>query len=493
MSQSKRSKATRWQRWREQVARLIAMATEEAAETDGCEMCQLYDAGEQCTTCGGSGRVIDAHTRAVLAGRAFDVAKAREYGKRLVAFERHAGVEFVVGDWRQSKGLGPRQCRITDTTATPAREYTIWQEPPGLPPGLVHDAMRWRQHVRLGRRLLAALEGQPSECQRCEGVEQWAKVHPSVEPLHRDHAGRLLGCPDCRGTGHNLAGVLPPVAYPAVAIAKAMDGYRVPDLEDEPAADSPRGRTRAAQREVMSARLLTDSRNSERLADTRVVPRGQHRNLDGHRDSDAFMSGGWTLPAKGDLQPDEHLPRWRRGEIKHAEQRRRRRWANASTAQVYDESAGLVQEMFDQQGAAAALALTRRPDESAAEFRTRVLEQIRTNRRGDALDDFRVWARQAGADWAEAATNDTDPSVPPLTVRIRYIGHTGPDVLRAYLQERAPAAIAVEVDQMAGGHDEIREALEYVADNLRPEIRQAVEHGRSLILTLDDGADVGGG
>jgi hypothetical protein len=75
--------------------------------------------------------------------------------------------------------------------------------------------------VRIGRRLLAALEGQPSECPDCGGLgrtaidEVEARSYASASAwLAREAAtGRLVSVPChlCRGTGHNLAGVLAPL------------------------------------------------------------------------------------------------------------------------------------------------------------------------------------------------------------------------------------------------------------------------------------------
>ena len=167
------------------------------------------------------------HTGVVI----FDVHAARELGERLVAFERHEGAEQVVADWRESQGLRA-----------------------GLPPGFPHDALRWRQHVRLGRRLLEAIKGQPSACESCGGrrtsglaleLERYCDdLFTSHVPMTIELQGRieregqalvterglegspsvtlsfdtraidisgiqhLLACQGCRGTGHNLRGVL---------------------------------------------------------------------------------------------------------------------------------------------------------------------------------------------------------------------------------------------------------------------------------------------
>lgn len=111
----------------------------------------------------------------------FDVHAARDLGERLVAFERFEGAEQVVADWRESKGLRA-----------------------GVPPGFPHDALRWRQHVRLGRRLLEAIKGQPSWCKTCGGLG-------SIDPLGLEpfYLWASKPCSGCSGTGHNLRGKLP--------------------------------------------------------------------------------------------------------------------------------------------------------------------------------------------------------------------------------------------------------------------------------------------
>lgn len=61
--------------------------------------------------------------------------------------------------------------------------------------------------IRMGQRLLEAIEGQPSECQACHGLGERYVVHaPDDIDSHE--------CPDCHGTGHNLAGALPAFVFP---------------------------------------------------------------------------------------------------------------------------------------------------------------------------------------------------------------------------------------------------------------------------------------
>jgi len=179
-------------------------------------------------------------------GITFDVHAARELGERMVACVRHEGAEQVVADWRESQGLRA-----------------------GLPPGFPHDALRWRQHVRLGRRLLEAIKGQPSACESCDGrrtsglaleLERYCddlvggrqlmttdtqyRIEREVQALvtERGLVGtpsvtlnfdtraidisgiqHLLACQDCRGTGHNIRGTLPMVAWPPVVLRRAGD------------------------------------------------------------------------------------------------------------------------------------------------------------------------------------------------------------------------------------------------------------------------------
>lgn len=127
----------------------------------------------------------------------------------------------------------------------------------------------------MGKRLLAALDGQPSECQapHCEGVGwYWGDAVG-------DHVtDNRYTCNACRGTGHNLAGVLPPIEWSPVVRRRAIDGYRVSGL----LAARIRQPSQDMQRSIIDAgiQILTATSQPARLADTRSVPRGQHRALE---------------------------------------------------------------------------------------------------------------------------------------------------------------------------------------------------------------------
>lgn len=306
----------------------------------------------------------------------FDVALAREYGERLVALgcaANHPCWVAFLGDWRESL-TGQREAHPD------ADVRTRW---PAEPTG--HDIA----FARLGHRLLSALEGQPSECQRpyCEfGVTQdddgYVRARPGKgyvrcetpapagvpsDDFGADHDGadvRLIRCPTCRGTGHNLSGVLPPVVDSEAAIATVADALAVEFL------DPFGGRVGLCdwQREVynrnrerVEALARADENGNPR---TRVVPRGEHRTGDDPNEPPGAITGiradidtqgyeagdmvrvrgygygrwaprstqrlrrsSYAAQADGKGSPESLMPRWRRGELLHAEQRRERAMA----------------------------------------------------------------------------------------------------------------------------------------------------------------------
>ena len=249
--QAKRSRVLAAQRHREQVARAIAQA----------DLLAPLVKGEPVQ---------------------FDVAKAREYGERLIA-------EGIVDADREEA-------------------Y-----------GRVDAAHRLRGRARTGRRLLAALEGQPSECQgSLAGLGR--EVGEQVTP------GRwtIVGCPDCHGTGHNLHGVLPPAEWSMQVRRKVNDAVAIP-----------RNASRLRSNDVEVGNDGWTHGVSEQCnwsGPTRVVPRGEHR-----RAVDRVDNRGWYPKKTPIVRALSLLPRWRRGEIKHAEQRRTR---PRRVARVADERDG---------------------------------------------------------------------------------------------------------------------------------------------------------
>jgi hypothetical protein len=193
-------------------------------------------------------------------------------------------------------------------------------------PGYPRSAANGLALARLGRRLLAAIEGQPSGCQGCGGSGL------GFYEDSRRHAREE--CPDCHGTGHNLHGVLPPAQDSEQAVVKAADAFRTASRDS-------RGRSELVA--AWQGEVINRDRRRINLAmskPTRVVPRGEHRNeqrmlgawlpgrnvahrlrpnLDGRIESRMSLNG-----FRNDFCDHAKLPRWRRGEIKHAEQRRAR-------------------------------------------------------------------------------------------------------------------------------------------------------------------------
>lgn len=171
--------------------------------------------------------------------------------------------------------------------------------------------------ARLARRVLDALEGQPSECEECEG-------DGVVVVFDEDESGPVFledACPDCRGTGHNLRGVLAS-PWPAVVRRKVLDGVHTNDDDSLP----------DDWTETMGIPFPPDLDHDDPTS-TRVVARGVHR--DDHEPENPY-SPAVTLSQIRLGQPVPELdqridargwgarmPRWRRGEIRHAERRAR--------------------------------------------------------------------------------------------------------------------------------------------------------------------------
>jgi hypothetical protein len=114
--------------------------------------------------------------------------------------------------------------------------------------------------VKRGQWLLDALEGQPSECQGKHGYVSHTSVH------YRTSHTAPEPCPDCRGTGHNLAGVLPRVEVDSPQLRRRyFDSGEGEDgrswLRMVPSIDAGAGQ------------MLTVSGPTKQ---TRVVPRGEH-------------------------------------------------------------------------------------------------------------------------------------------------------------------------------------------------------------------------
>lgn len=197
--------------------------------------------------------------------------------------------------------------------------------------------------IRQGRRLLAAIEGQPSECRRCLS-NGYVLGRPGAGDEWIPDMTRTQ-CPDCHGTGHNLSGTLPQVEHSAAARRKGRDGA-------EAAGDHNRQRAESTQTLYEAGRdhgwtYLAPHRENESGEDwttwTRTRPRGEHRHSapdtgpNGRPLRDIVMGEHVVTQATIRLE-DEHdladahvraylltrLPRWRRGELRHSEQRRKR-------------------------------------------------------------------------------------------------------------------------------------------------------------------------
>lgn len=156
----------------------------------------------------------------ILTGGRFDVARARAHALALLVKGRLASppdVRAACLDWMEFRSRPVHECPI------PASGH-----------GLQFD--------RLGKRLLAALEGQPSECPRCQPPADQPGYFSYQAVYRADADGSLTPtgeyrqeqCRACNGTGHNLRGVLPPVAETPAQRWRREDSER---REDERAAE----------------------------------------------------------------------------------------------------------------------------------------------------------------------------------------------------------------------------------------------------------------
>ena len=99
------------ERWREQAARLIALACWPESEREDCDVCECVGRLEtqRCTDCRGTGVMLATNITRLLDGRLrFDAALVRSYCESLMAEGQRLEAERVVFmDWTRERGLGP--------------------------------------------------------------------------------------------------------------------------------------------------------------------------------------------------------------------------------------------------------------------------------------------------------------------------------------------------------------------------------------------------
>lgn len=298
---------------------------------------------------------------------AFDVHAAREASLALVALEDE---QAVFEDWCRERGMGPENrsrrafspdqwaygwTRGEDDALT-KRGFTrsdavvsfddasyaypyVRPSRGGWPGKLAREwpgdrrAPMGRTLAKLGRAVLRALEGQPSECQnpKCEAGQRTYSVGGPVE------------CSICHGTGHNLRGCLPEVE-PSPQLRRRMTEGEGGFFDDTMAAWLTRlqgDQDYGCALELLGPRGVDDR--------TRVTSRGEHRHRRVIHDGSAadVRISSRVLDPHSQL-PDERwrLPRWRRGELRHAQQRqeRRRRAPGQTLTYVLD---GQTEETWD--------------------------------------------------------------------------------------------------------------------------------------------------
>jgi len=193
-----------------------------------------------CDACDGSGTC--SRVEYIERGGTFDVHAAREHASKLVALddEQHVFEQWCLEwGWLADKRVFGRWC-----------DACLGYVRPGGPCGACDGsgilaggwpgklARQWpgdrrapmgRSYARLGRRILAALEGQPSACQSCGG---WGKPSTQMRGDHVAHvlrrgplpvlAALMRPCATCDGTGRNLRGALPPISPPIRGAVSAL-------------------------------------------------------------------------------------------------------------------------------------------------------------------------------------------------------------------------------------------------------------------------------
>jgi hypothetical protein len=280
MSQASRSHALTATRHRLQVARFIAVHVLGAQDMPG------PTDDEWCGSCGGDGE----HPERV----GFD---ALETGP-VVRCDACAGsgskreqIAAVLMSGRSSFGISPR----FDVHA--AREAA--------------RATRGR----VGRRVLAALDGLQSECQALTCAQRRSTGWAERE------------CPDCHSTGHNIRGVLQAIEWSPAIRRRCLDAH-LARVHDEVMRD--------CWLDDLDRDVWADAFRMSRTQ-ARGRPRGEHRQR--RSNFSVFLADDWPEGSTLDERitarceswvytkdgPRSHLPRWRRGELKHAAQREARR------------------------------------------------------------------------------------------------------------------------------------------------------------------------
>jgi hypothetical protein len=457
--QAKRSRGYAAVRHREQVARMIGQALYGSQPCLPCNGSGVFgsntDNPRPCDGCGGTRLRANHAARQYLDGSVmFDVHAARTYVERLLAEGEQACATWdVFIDWCRDQGLGPES--MAGTTKRGRDESTF--SPGGWPFGLAAAWARGPGRVvckrcegrgsvtapykvgyygpdiidcpkcestglvagprpqpgdaqgRMGRLLLAALDGQPSECQACKGLPTVTpeghtylrQGTPNTSGVYYVHSMRCPcglsesetmvvqgDCASCHGTAHNLGGVLPEIEWPAAVRRKIVDGWDAirgtarevaewPHAFDEGVDypdDAVRSVPRGLQRALESADMVAASNRCTRNVS---VNDGESLSLW------APVSVLWAAtapemhrrPGHSYEQRLDRCPRWWRGE--HA--RRLAGWTIAYEPLVTPAQGADLDQV------AAGIQLARGLGETDAELRDRITEVIR-GRVADSLD-----------------------------------------------------------------------------------------------------------
>jgi hypothetical protein len=567
--QAKASRVRAEVRHREQVARLIGQALYGSQPCLPCDGTGVFGSNtgspRPCDGCGGTRLRANHAARQYLDGSVmFDVHASRAFGERLIFEGEQACATWAVFvDWCRDHGLGPDACAGTTKRGRDLGDgmYEATFSPGGWPFGL---AAAWARgpgrvtcseckgsgttrlcvvlypgdsldqpcptcrasgkvegprpqpgdsQIRMGRRLLAALDGQRSECQACIGpsatietatatVRRIAATHdgPVQVRTHPEAISRLrytqfgeadVSClswisarydatfvvdrrpPCCHGTGHNLGGVLPEIEWPAVVRRKAIDGYRVASP------DEPHHFDRTRQRIIDSGVNISTvaPRDPHRLVDTRSVPRGHHRALE----SADMVAASNRCTRNVSVNDGESLSLWapvsmlwaptapevyrRPGHSYDDRQGRCPRWWRAEQARANPRGwsvdfAALVSAWDGQftiatgsalDRAALGVQVARADGETDAELRARITARIQASVRVPTLADIRTTVRGLpGVTSATVDTQITDPELPLAHIRVTYTGAADPSEVEGIAWQMVSPGVFLDVQQDPG-------------------------------------------
>lgn len=375
--------------------------------------------------------------------------------------------------------------------------------------------------ARVARRVLDALKGQPSKCTNCDGRGEtgpaWEASLGALLTVADTPGVRIVGegerermaevgeqvrapCESCRGTGHNIRGVLPPIPWSKMTalrrrclehethdlhtpVERQREGHQswVREMADETRIEPgeyggyPLGSLWLTKTDPETGAIV-------HTPETRVVARGRHRleitsrevpvvTLDvferlgplASRDlaeeremrphlDDRIAARGWSpwmtgwheiplAPPSRPLRRGEQGPRDRcpQGPRRRARRIHEPRWRRDEVRRAEEQ-----RQLHIVSVAATELNVQRMQDESLAAFRERILQAMRP-RTVTTIDYRSRLLCIEGVDAAIVYDRHTDPTLPPFTVCVSWRGSAGRDVVLAAFEDAVQMGVRVEV------------------------------------------------